>query len=162
VIRRHHDEKAEAPQPEEVLVLWQARHEPNGERMQVTGTSAEDPKSSDLTGELRKLLVSGLGIDGINLRVAEQDGWVLLHIMAVSTRSLGLMLAKLSDPTELDDPGSLSCRITPGDVRRRPDQWQYELIPGRYPTDRTIVFSVKIRVPRADLSEVVRRLRQRH
>ena len=131
------------------------------ERLQVTGNSSEGPEPSELVGDLRGILTrGGLGIDGVNLRVAEQDGWVLLHLMAVSTGSLGLMLAALSDHAELGDPGSLTCRITPADDRSRPDQWQYELIAGRYPIDRSIVFSAKVRMPLADLPEVVRRLRR--
>jgi hypothetical protein len=40
--------------------------------------------------------------------------------MAISTGTLGALLAILTDPAELDDPGSLTCRITPGEVRRGP------------------------------------------
>jgi hypothetical protein len=35
--------------------------------------------------------------------------------MAISTGELSARLATLSDPAELDDPGSLSCRIASGD-----------------------------------------------
>jgi hypothetical protein len=129
--------------------------------MQVAGIPPEGP-TSPLIDELRRLIIDRCDIDGINLRVAGQDGWVLLHIMAISTGSLGLLLASLSDPAELEDPSSLSCRITPGDVRRRLAQWQYELIAGRYPSDRSIVFSAKVRIPRADLTEVVDRLRRQY
>jgi hypothetical protein len=115
-----------------------------------------------LIEELRELLTREDLVDAVNLRMTRQDGWLLLHIMAVAIGRLGVLLATLSDPAELEDPSSLSCRITPGDDRRRPDQWQYELIAGRYPSDNDIVFSAKVRLPVGDLPEVVSRMRQRH
>jgi hypothetical protein len=114
-----------------------------------------------LIEELRKLLIAGGLVQGVNLHVAWQDDQVLLHVMAVSIGSLGGLLAILSDQAELDDPASLSRRITPGEGRSRPDRWQYELIASRYPIDQTIVFSAKIHLPVSDLPEVVHRLRQR-
>jgi len=81
--------------------------------------------------------------------------------MTVSAASLGVLLATLSDPGELDDLNSLSCRITPGDHRVAPDLWQYELVATRYPTDKSIVFAAKIRLPVADLPEVLSRLHRR-
>lgn len=132
------------------------------EPRQVTHTSLNDPIEPALIGELRSLLVGGGILEGINLRITEQDGWVQLHIMALSMGSLGVLLATLSDPAELDDPKSLTCRITPGDHRVGPDLWQYELIASRYPTDKSLVFAAKIRLPTADLPEVVSRLRQPH
>jgi len=128
----------------------------------MTHTSPDDPMKPALIGELRNLLVGGGLLEGINLRITAQDGWVQLHIMAVSMGSLGVLLATLSDPAELDDPNSLTCRITPADHRVGPDVWQYELIASRYPTDKSIVFATKIRLPAADLPEVISRLRQRH
>jgi len=120
--------------------------------------NADDPVVPLLIDELRKLLIHGGYFDGISLLVALQDSWVLLHIVAVSTGRLGVLLAALSDHAELTDPDSMSCRITPpGD--RSPDRWQYELIASRYPSDRSIVFSAKMRLPASDLPEVVRRLR---
>ena len=79
--------------------------------------------------------------------------------MAVSTGTLGVLLAGLSDIAELDDPGSLTRRITPGEVRTRPDQWEYELVATRYPIDHSVVFLAKVRLPVSDLPEVVSRLR---
>jgi hypothetical protein len=121
--------------------------------------TTDDPAPSLPIDELRKLLVRGGYFDGINLLVSSQDTWVQLHVMAVSMGKLGLLLASISDNAELDDRDSMSCRITPaGD--QSPDRWQYELIASRYPVDRTIVFSAKIRLPASDLPEVVRRLRR--
>ena len=113
-----------------------------------------------LIEELRELLTSEDLVDAVNLRMTLQDGWLLLHIMVVSIGKLGVLLAILSDPTELENPSSLSCRITPGDDRSRTDQWQYQLIAGRYPGGRDIVFLVKVRLPTGDLPEVVSRMRQ--
>jgi hypothetical protein len=95
----------------------------------------------------------------VNLRITREDRRALIHIMAVSTGSLGMLLAALSDPAELDDPDSLTRRITSGDQRSGPAQWQYDLIAGRYPSDNAIVFSAKITLPVGDLPEVVSRLR---
>jgi len=47
--------------------------------------------------------------------------------------------------------------VTPADDRSRPNLWQYQLIAGRYPIDRSIVFSAKARMPLAGEPEVVRR-----
>ena len=58
----------------------------------------------------------------------------MIRIMAVTTEALGVLLASLSDPAELDDSSSLTCRITPGEVRRGPGEWEYELVAGRYPS----------------------------
>ena len=80
--------------------------------------------------------------------------------MVVSIATLGLLLASLSDPTELEDRGSLTRRITPGEGRRMPDDWEYELIATRYPIDNSVVFLAKIRLPVRDLTEVVTRLRR--
>jgi hypothetical protein len=128
----------------------------------VTQTSLNDPIEPALIEEFRNLLVGGGILEGINLLITEQDGWIQLHIMAVSVGSLGVLLATLSDRAELDDLNSLSCRITPADRRVGPDLWQYELIATRYPTDKSIVFAAKVRLPVADLPEVISRLRQPH
>jgi len=128
----------------------------------VTSTSFNDPTEPALIAEVRDLLVGGGILEGIKLRISEQDGWVQLHIMAVSMGSLGVLLATISDSAELDDLNSLTCRITPADHRDAPDLWQYELIASRYPTDKSIVFAAKIRLPVADLPEVIRRLRLHH
>jgi hypothetical protein len=80
--------------------------------------------------------------------------------MAFTLGNVGVLLAALSDPAELADPNSLSCRITPVTIRAGRDRWQYELISGRYPGGTAIVFSAKIKLPVSDLSEMVRRLRR--
>lgn len=124
-------------------------------------TSPENPVEPALLGELRNLLV-GVGLsEGINLHISEEDGRVQLYIMAISTADLGMLLATLSDPAEIDDPASLTCRITPGDQRVGSGLWQYELIATRYPTDKSIVLAAKIHIPTADLPEVISRLCQR-
>jgi hypothetical protein len=83
-------------------------------------------------------------------------GILVIQVMAVSMGTLGVLLASLSDPAELDDPGSLTCRITPGEARRKPGDWEYELVAARYPIDHGVVFLAKIRLPAAGLPEVSR------
>lgn len=124
-------------------------------------TSPGNPVQPALLGELRNLLVGGGLFEGINLHVSEQDGRVQLYIMAISTADLGVLLATVSDSNEIDDPNSLTCRITPGDQRVGPSLWQYELIAARYPTDKSIVLAAKINLPVTDLPDVISRLRQR-
>lgn len=121
--------------------------------------SPDDAMAALLTRELHQLLAGEDLTEPVNLRITQQDSRVLIHIMAVSTGKLGMLLAALSDPAELGDPDSLTRRITPGDHRTRPGQWQYDLIAGRYPSDHSIVFSAKITLPVSDLPEVVSRLR---
>lgn len=127
----------------------------------MTQASLDDSIVPAMVAELRNLLIGGRLFEGINLHITQQDGWVQLHIMAVSIGSLGVLLATITDQAELGDLSSLSCRITPADRRLAPDQWQYELIASRYPTDKSIVFAAKIRFPVSDLAEVIHRLRQR-
>ena len=121
---------------------------------------ADDPMVPLLAGELRGLLTRERLVDGADLLLTRQDDRLLIQIMAISTGTLGVLLASLSDPAELDDPGSLTRRITPGEMRERPDQWEYELVATRYPTDLSIVFLAKVRLPVSDLTEVVSRLRR--
>ena len=83
----------------------------------------------------------------------------MIRIMAVTTEALGVLLASLSDPAELDDSSSLTCRITAGEVRRGPGEWEYELV-RPIPVDHSIVFLAKVRLPTRDLPEVVSRLRR--
>lgn len=128
----------------------------------MTQISPENTVEPELLGKLRNLLVDGGLFEGINLHISEQDGRVQMYIMTVSTGDLGVLLATLSDPAEINDPGSLTRRITPGDHRVRPDLWQYELIATRYPTDKSIAIAAKIRLPVTDLPEVISRLRQRN
>lgn len=125
----------------------------------MTQTSPDDPIEPPLIGELRSLLVGSGLLEGINLHITVQEGWVQIYIMTVSIGSLGVLLATLSDAAELDDPNSLTWRITPGDHRAARDLWQYELIATRYPTDKSVVFAAKIRLPMTDLPEVISRLR---
>jgi len=125
-------------------------------------TSPDDPLVPLLIDELRELLISSGITHGVNLRLVHADDRVLIHIMAVSIGNLGMLLSTLTDQAELGDLTSLSCRITPGDAGGGPGQWQYELNAGRYPGDKAIVFSSKIRLPITDLTEVARRLRERH
>jgi hypothetical protein len=113
-----------------------------------------------LTDELYRLLTREHLVDGVNLLLTRQDDRLAIQIMAISTGTLGALLASLSDPAELDDPGSLTCRITPGEVRRGPDDWEYELVATRYPIDHSIVFLAKVRLPISDLPEVVSRMRR--
>lgn len=126
----------------------------------MTQTSPDDPIVPLPLGGLRDLLVSGGLTKGINLHLSERDGQVQLYTMRVSTADLGVLLATLSDPAETSDPGSLTCRITPGDHRAGPDLWRYELIATRYPSDKSIVFAAKIHLPASDLPEILSRLRQ--
>jgi hypothetical protein len=122
---------------------------------------ADNPMVPLLTDELYGLLTGEHLVEGANLLLTQQDDRLLIQIMAISTGTLGVLLASLSDPAELDDPRSLTCRLTPGEVRRRPDQWEYELTASRYPIDRSIVFLAKVSLPVSDLPEVVSRLRRK-
>lgn len=120
----------------------------------MTGTHADD----DLVGELRGRLI-GMGLtDGVNLVLRADGGVVQVHLMAVDLGRVGMLLAILSDPAELADPGSLSSRMTSGGSGRCQGRWQYELIAGRYPHGGEIVFSVLIRMPASDLPEVLSRI----
>jgi hypothetical protein len=51
-------------------------------------------------------------------------------------------------------------RITPGQARSRPEEWECELVATRYPIDSSIVFLAKVRLPLSDLPEVVSRMRR--
>lgn len=125
----------------------------------MTDSPPADPMTALMISELRTALISSGLFEGINLHITADGDRAVIHIMAVPTSSLGVLLATLTDPAELGDPDSLSRRITPGDCRTGPDQWQYELAASRYPGDHAIVFSVKIRLPIADLPDVVSRPR---
>lgn len=81
----------------------------------MTAMSADDPMVPLLIEELRGLLTGEDLVDAVNLHMTRQDGWLLLHIMAVSFGRLGILLATtLSDPAEL---GDLNSRWP---LRRRP------------------------------------------
>jgi len=104
--------------------------------------------------------LGGTGLaEGVNLLVRAGDGVLEVHLMAVDLGRLGLLLATLSDPAELADPGTLSHRIAPGANDGAAGRWQYELIAGRYPHSGEIVFSARIRLPASDLPAVLSRLR---
>jgi hypothetical protein len=121
----------------------------------------DDAMVTLLTDELHVLLTREGLVEGANLLLRRQDARIMVQIMAVSVRTLGVLLASLSDPAELDDRGSLTRRITPDEARRTPDDWEYDLVATRYPIDNSIVFLAKIRLPIRDLPEVVARLRRR-
>jgi hypothetical protein len=126
----------------------------------VTAVSLDDPMVRRLTDDLYGLLTGERLVDGANLLLTRQDDRLLIQIMACSTGTLGMLLACLSDPTELGDPGSLTRRITPGETRREPDEWVYDLVATRYPIDHSVVFLAKVGLPVRDLPEVVSRLRR--
>jgi hypothetical protein len=94
----------------------------------VSPESADDPVVPLLIDELHGLLTREGLVEGVNLYLARQDDRLVIRIMAVTTEALGVLLAGLSDPAELDDSSSLTCRITPGEVRRGPSEWEYELV----------------------------------
>lgn len=122
----------------------------------------DDAMVSLLTDELRALVTREDLLERVNLLLTLQGDRLLVQIVAVSVRTLGVLLASLSNPAELDDRSSLTRRITPGaEARRVPDDWEYELVATRYPIDNSVVFLAKIRLPVGDLPEVVARLRQR-
>ena len=121
----------------------------------------DDAIVSLLTDELYALLTREGLVEGVNLLLARQDDRLLVQIMAASTRTLGVLIASVSDSAELNDPGSLTRRITPGETRKTPDDWEYELVATRYPIDHSVVFLAKVRLPIRDLTEVVARLRRR-
>jgi hypothetical protein len=120
----------------------------------MTAIHGDDRLVSELRG---RLIGEGL-TDGVNLLVQVQDGVVRVHLMAVDLGRLGMLLAAMSDPAELPDPGSLSNRLAPGGNGGANGRWQYELIAGRYPHSSEIVFSVLIRLPFSDVPEVLSRL----
>ena len=123
-----------------------------------------NPPAPLLVDELRERLISSGITHGVNLRLVQTDEGALVHIMAVSIGNLGMLLVMLTDQAELGDLTSLSCRVTPGDAGggTRP-AGNTELNAGRYPGDKAVVFSfLKIRLPISDLTEAVRRLRERH
>jgi hypothetical protein len=92
--------------------------------------------------------------------IRQEDGRLLLWFSAVSTGMLGTLLATLSHPEELSDPGSLSCRIAiPYDGRGSGAQWKYGMDTTRF-SDGSILFTTKIFVPFGDLPEVLTRLSQ--
>lgn len=126
----------------------------------MSATHDDDPMVPLLTGELYGLLTRGRLVEGVNLLLTRQDDRLVIQIMAVSIGTLGVLLASLSDTAELHDPGSLTCRMTPGEARRKPGDWEYELVATRYPIDRGVVFLAKIRLPVGDLADVVSRLRR--
>lgn len=121
----------------------------------------DDAMVTLLTDEMHLLLTRGGLVEGVNLLLKRQNDRILVQIMAVSVRTLGVLLASLSDSAELDDRGSLTRRITPGEAHRTPNDWEYELVATRYPIDNSVVFLAKIRLPIRDLPEVVARLRRR-
>jgi hypothetical protein len=125
----------------------------------VTATPGDDPMVPLLTEELYRLLTRERLVEGANLLLTRQDGRLVIQIMAITIEMLGMLLACLSSPAELNDPASLTCRITPGEMRRLPDDWEYELVATRYPIDHSVVFLAKIRLPVGDLSEVLARMR---
>jgi hypothetical protein len=120
----------------------------------MTGIHEDD----GLIGGLRERLIGEGLTDGVNLLLRLQDGVVQVHLMAVDLGRLGTLLATLSDPAELADPGSLSNRIAPGGNDGADGRWQYELNAGRYPIGGEIVFSGLIRLPASDLPEILFRL----
>jgi hypothetical protein len=126
----------------------------------MTAAPADDQMVPLLIDELNGLLTRDRLVEGVNLLLTRQDDRLVIQIMAITTGTLGMLLASLSDPAELDDPGSLTCRITPGEIQRRPDDWEYELLTTRYPVDHSIVFLAKVGLPIRDLPEVVSRLRR--
>lgn len=50
-----------------------------------------------------------------------------IKMMAASSDSLGVLLATVSEPGELDDPGSLSSRIAPGEADAEPVPPEYSI-----------------------------------
>jgi hypothetical protein len=126
----------------------------------MTSAHDDDPLVPLLTDELYGLLTSEHLVDGVNLLLTRQDDRLVIQIMAVSIGTLGMLLASLSDPSELDDPGSLTRRITPGEAPGKPRGWEYELVATRYPIDHSVVFLAKVRLPVTDLPEVVARIRR--
>jgi hypothetical protein len=65
-----------------------------------------------LMTELYDLLTREDITEGANLLLDRRDNWVLMQIMGASTTKLGLLLASLSDPEELENRASLTRRLT--------------------------------------------------
>jgi len=86
----------------------------------------------------------------------QSDSTVNVEIIGGDVAGLGMFLAALTVHVELDDPESLSRRITLGPSAR---SWVYGIVARRYPTpDRGIVLKVTIEMPAGDVPEVVARL----
>jgi hypothetical protein len=110
--------------------------------------------AAELTHLLRRDYLRG----GQTVLIEPADSRFLIWLMAASTGTLGLLLATLSRGGELDDPDSFSRRIAPADTAARPGQWQYVMTPSRFPSDRSIMFSLRIYAPLDDLPELVSRM----
>jgi hypothetical protein len=117
---------------------------------------------ADLTGELKELLTrDGLYL-AVNLLFVQHEDRLNIQMMAASSHSLGVFLATICDSAELDDPGSLSRRVAPGDLGAGPEKWDYGLHVCRYLTpDRGLCLQMTVSIPVSDLPEVVSRLAAR-
>jgi len=87
-------------------------------------------------------------VEGENLILTRQDDRLLIQIMAISTGTLGVLLASLSDPAELEDSAASHAGLRP--VRCRGDgPVEVRTVATRYPLDHSVVFLAKIRLPTA-------------
>ena len=76
----------------------------------MTDSTHADSMTALMVGELRTALISSGLFEGINLHVTQQDDGAQIHIMAVSTSSLGVLLATLTDRL------AGRCRALPSDA----------------------------------------------
>jgi hypothetical protein len=102
-------------------------------------------------------LIGGYQPSSAMTPTARQSGSkVNVEIIGGSVPALGMILTTLTVHAELDDPESLSRRITVGPSWR---SWVYGIVAGRYLTpDRGIALKVIIEMPALDVPEVVARL----
>jgi hypothetical protein len=84
---------------------------------------------------------------------------VYFEILAGSSDTIGMLLATITDVSEIDDPESLSRRAAAGHSDR-PGRWRYGLAVARYLPidDPSLCLKVMFWIPASDLPEVVSRL----
>lgn len=120
--------------------------------------SPESRQAYELTKILRRDWLPEDGSPEASVMVGQKDGRLLVWFSAVSSITLGVMLAKLSRPEELADPESLSCRVAiPWNGHGSVGLWKYEMGTTRF-LDGTIVIAMRIYLPFGDLPEVIARL----
>jgi hypothetical protein len=83
---------------------------------------------------------------------------VYFEILDGSSETVGMLLAVLTDPGEIDDPQSMSRRMAPGH-NDRPGRWAFGLaVARRLPIEPSLCVKVMIWIPADDMAEVVSRL----
>jgi hypothetical protein len=111
---------------------------------------------AELLLDLESLLAGYAPRPAMRPTARQHGSKVHVEIIFGAVSSLGVLLAVLTSPAELEDPESLSRRITLGSSRR---SWVYGIVAGRYlAPDRGICLKITIELPAEDVPEVVARL----